>query len=247
VRYAFIDGQSDAYPTESLCKAMMVSPSGYANWKARSHGAKPGGKRLSDDHLLTLIRAIHARTKGAYGSPRIYDELKDADHPVGKRRVERLMREHGLKARHKRRFKATTDSKHSLPVAPNVLDRKFMPSVPNAAWVADITYISTAEGWLYLAVVIDLYDRAVVGWSIRPRMTADIVIDALTMASGRPGPAGNRPAGHGSDSPPQRRVISVDGVKQSHRRLAFEFDRIKPATTPALRPADAQATAGRSS
>jgi transposase InsO family protein len=173
-------------------------PSGYANWKARSHEAKPGGKRLSDDHLLTLIRAIHARTKGAYGSPRIYDELKDTGHPVGKRRVERLMREHG-------------------------------------------------RGWLYLAVVIDLYDRAVVGWSIRPRMAADIVIDALTMASGRPGPAGNRPAGHGSDSPPQRRVISVDGVKQSHRRLAFEFDRIKPATTPALRPADAQATAGRSS
>ncbi len=182
MRYAFIDGQSDAYPTESLCKAMMVSPSGYANWKARSHGPKPGGKRLSDDHLLTLIRAIHARTKGAYGSPRIYDELKDAGHPVGKRRVERLMREHGLKARHKRRFKATTDSKHSLPIAPNVLDRKFMPSVPNAAWVADITYISTSEGWLYLAVVIDLYDRAVVGWSIRPRMTADIVIDTLTMA-----------------------------------------------------------------
>jgi len=92
------------------------------------------------------------------------------------------MREHGLKARHKRRFKATTDSKHNLPIAPNVLDRKFTPSVPNAAWVADITYISTAEGWLYLAVVIDLYDRAVVGWSLRPRMTADIVIDALTMA-----------------------------------------------------------------
>jgi len=80
VRYAFIDGQSDAFPMESLCKAMMVSPSGYANWKARSHGPKPGGKRLSDDHLLTLIRAIHARTKGAYGSPRIYDELKDAGH-----------------------------------------------------------------------------------------------------------------------------------------------------------------------
>ncbi len=101
---------------------------------------------------------------------------------MGKGRVGRLMRAHGLKARHMRRCKATTDSKHSLPIAPNALDRKFTPSVPNAAWVADITYISTAEGWLYLAVVIDLYDRAVVGWSIRPRMTADVVINALTMA-----------------------------------------------------------------
>jgi len=139
MKYAFIDGHSDAYPTESLCKAMMVSPSDYANWKVRNQGAKPGGERLSDDHLLTLIRAIHARIKGAYGSPRIYDELKDAGHPVGKRRVGRLMREHGLKARHKRRFKATTDSKHSLPIAPNALDRKFTPSVPNVAGAAYIT------------------------------------------------------------------------------------------------------------
>ncbi len=178
---AFIEGQSDACPTESLCKALMVSPSGYANWKARNHWAKPGAKRLSDDHLLTLISAIQAGTKGTFGSPRIFDELKDAGNPVGKRRLKRLVREHELKARHKRRFKATTDSKHSLPTAPNALDRKFTPSVPNTAWVADVPYISTAEGWLYLAQV-DLYDRAVVGWSIGPRMTADVMIDALTMA-----------------------------------------------------------------
>ena len=215
MRYAFIDRQSDAYPTESLCKAMMVSPSGYANWKARNQGAKPGGKRLSDDHLLTLIRAIHARTKGAYGSPRIYDELKDAGHPVGKRRVERLMREHGLKARHKRRFKATTDSRHSLPIAPNVLDRKFTPSVPNAAWVADITYISTAEGWLYLAVVIDLYDRAVVGWSIRPRMTADIVIDAFDDGV--------------VQAPPAKRVVASQRSRQPIRQpgVPGQTDRIR--------------------
>jgi len=219
VRYAFIDGQSDAFPTESLCKAMMVSPSGYANWKARRHGPKPGGKRPSDDHLLTLIRAIHARTKGAYGSPRMYDELKDAGHPVGKRRVERLMREHGLKARHKRRFKATTDSKHSLPIAPNVLDRKFTPSVPNAAWVADITYISAAEGLLYLAVVIDLYDRGVVGWSLRPRMTADIVIDALTMARFRRRP----PTGllHHSDRGRPIRQPAIPGQTDRIRHEVF--------------------------
>jgi hypothetical protein len=114
----------------------MVSPSGCANWKTRNQGAKPGGKRLSDDHLLTLIRSSHARTKDAYGSLRIYDELKDAGHPVGKRRVERLVREHALKG------PAT-----SADCAQRPADRKFKPS---AARVADITLISTAEGWLYL-------------------------------------------------------------------------------------------------
>ena len=131
---------------------------------------------------MTLIRAIHARTKGAYGSPRVYGELKDVGHPLGKRSIKRLMRERDLISRHKLRFKATTDRKHSLPISPNVLDRKFTPSVPNTAWVVDVTYISTAEGWLYLAVEIELYQRAVVGCSIRPSMAADIVIDALTMA-----------------------------------------------------------------
>ena len=182
MRYAFIDGQRDSYPTEALCRAMAVSPSGYATWKTTGKPSRQVGKRLSDAQLLTLIRAIHARTKGAYGSPRIFGELKDAGHPVSKGRVERLMREHGIRARHKRRFKATTDSSHSLPVAPNLLDRQFTQGQPNAAWVADITYIPTGEGWLYLAVVLDLFDRAVVGWSIKPRMTADIVVDALSMA-----------------------------------------------------------------
>jgi hypothetical protein len=106
-RLAFLDGQSGTDPTESLCKALMVNPSGYANRKARNHGADYGSKRLSDDHLFTLIRELQARTKGAYGSPRTYDELKDARHPVGKRR-----------------FKATTDSKQSLPIAPIPLDRQ---------------------------------------------------------------------------------------------------------------------------
>jgi putative transposase len=153
---------------------MAVSPSGYATWKTTGKPSRQVGKRLSDAQLLTLIRAIHARTKGAYGSPRIFGELKDAGHPVSKGRVERLMREHGIRARHKRRFKATTDSSHWLPVAPNLLDRQFTQGQPNAAWVADITYIPTGEGWLYLAVVLDLFDRAVVGWSIKPRMTCSM-------------------------------------------------------------------------
>lgn len=185
MRYAFVDRQSGSYPVEMLCQAMQVSPSGYASWK---RGERPR-KRLTDDQLIVLIRAVHARTRGAYGSPRIYQEIKANGHAVSKTRVERLMREHGIRARHKRRYRATTDSRHSLPVAPNVLDRQFNQAMPNAAWAADITYIATAEGWLYLAVVLDLFDRSVVGWSIKPRMTTDIVIDALTMAWFRRRPA----------------------------------------------------------
>lgn len=182
MKYAFIERQGQAYPTQALCRALGVSPSGYASWKAAARAERPAGKRLSDAQLLAHIRAIHARTRAAYGSPRIFAELKDAGYALSKDRVERLMRAHGIRARHKRRFKATTDSSHGWPVAPNVLDRHFRPSVPNAAWVADITYIGTGEGWLYLAVVLDLFDRAVVGWSIKPRMGAEIVVDALSMA-----------------------------------------------------------------
>ncbi len=189
MRYAFVEQQSGFYPIEVLCKVMTVSTSGYAHWRARRERSKPAGNRLGDAHLLTQIRAIHARTQRAYGSPRIFDELKDSGYSVSKARVERLMHHHGIRANHKRRFKATTDSRHTLPVALNVLNRQFTPEAPNTSWVADITYIATAEGWLYLAVVIDLYDRAVVGWSIKPRMTADIVIDALTMAWFRRRPA----------------------------------------------------------
>jgi putative transposase len=139
--------------------------------------------------MLTLIRAIHAELKGAYGSPRMVREIRGRGFPASKARIERLMRENGIRARHKRRYKATTDSKHSLPVAPNRLDRNFAPSAPNQAWTADLTYIWTTEGWLYLAVVLDLFNREVVGWSLKSRMTAEIVTDALTMAWFRRKPA----------------------------------------------------------
>jgi putative transposase len=132
--------------------------------------------------LLAVIEALHAELRGAYGSPRMVNEVRDRGFPASKARVERLMRENGIRARHKRRYKATTDSKHTLPVAPNLLDRQFTPAAPNQAWGADLTYVWTEEGWLYLAVVLDLFNREIVGWSIKPRMTADIVIDALTMA-----------------------------------------------------------------
>jgi len=132
--------------------------------------------------MLALIRAIHAELKAAYGSPRMVLERRARGFSASKARVERLMRENGVRARHKRRFKVKTDSKHNLPIAPNLLDRNFAPTAPNQVWTSDITYLWTDEGWLYLAIVLDLFNREVVGWSLKPRMTADIATDALTMA-----------------------------------------------------------------
>ena len=163
-----------------------VSVSGYRAWK---RGGKPEKKRLTDTQMLVLIQSIHAEFKGAYGSPRMVRELRGRGFPASKERVERLMQENGIKAKHKRRFKVTTDSKHSLPIAPNLLERNFTPDAPNQVWTSDITYLWTDEGWLYLAIVIDLFNREVVGWSLKPRMTADIVSDALTMAWFRRKPA----------------------------------------------------------
>jgi putative transposase len=186
VKYAWIDTQRKMYPLPAMCETLEVSVSGYRAWK---RGGSPKRKRLTDTQMLTLIRAIHKELKGAYGSPRMVRELRARGFPASKARVERLMRDNGIRARHKRRYKATTDSKHSLPVAANLLNRDFTPAAPNQVWSSDITYIWTNEGWLYLAIVLDLFNREVVGWSIKPRMTADIVTDALTMAWFRRKPA----------------------------------------------------------
>lgn len=186
MKYAWIDTQRKNFPLPAMCTTLAVSISGYRAWKG---GGRPDRTRLTDGQLLALLRSVHAQYKAAYGSPRMYRELRERGYRVSKARVERLMREHDLRARHKRRFKATTDSRHALPVADNVLAREFAPSAPNRVWTADLTYIWTDEGWLYLAVVLDLFNREVVGWSIKPRMTADIVVDALTMAWFRRKPA----------------------------------------------------------
>jgi putative transposase len=178
VKYAWIDSQRDAYARETLCEALGVSPSGWVSWK-RGGGRQ---KRLSDAQLLMLIRAVHAETKGAYGSPRVFRELKARGVPVSRERIARLMRKNDIRARHKRRYKATTDSRHDSPVAPNLLDRNFEPTRPDQTWTTDITFIPTNEGWLYLAVVMDLYTRMIVGWAMDARMTRELVINALRMA-----------------------------------------------------------------
>ena len=186
MRYAWIDEQRRNFGLDEMCAVLDISESGYRSWKG---GGRPQRKRLTDAQMLTLIQAIHVEFKGAYGSPRMVREFRLRGFPASKERVERLMRENGIKAKHKRRFKVTTDSKHNLPIAPNLLDRNFTPDAPNQVWTSDITYLWTDEGWLYLAIVLDLFNREVVGWSLKPRMTADIVTDALTMAWFRRKPA----------------------------------------------------------
>ena len=182
MKYAFIQRHKRTWPIRVQCRVLGVSVSGYHQHLARlSHIAQR--RHLGDEALLVHISAVYAESRGAYGWPRIWRQLRRQGIRVGKLRVQRLMQQHGIQARGKRRFRvSTTDSRHDLPIAPNLLDRNFSVAAPNQAWVGDITYIATEEGWLFLAVVIDLFSRKVVGWSMRPDMHRDLVIDALSMA-----------------------------------------------------------------
>ena len=190
MKYAWIERHRRQWPVTLQCEVLGVSASGYFERQVRSQTGRPQGQqRVSDEALLAHIKAAHAASKGEYGWPRIWKELLAQGVRVGKERVQKLMRLHGIKARGKRRFVVTTDSKHDLPIAPNLLARDFSPAAPDAVWAGDITYISTAQGWLYLAAVIDLHSRQVVGWSMQPHMQTSLVADALRMAWFRRRPA----------------------------------------------------------
>lgn len=181
MKYAFIQRHRQVWPITVQCRVLEVSVSGYHAHLARKASTAPR-RHLSDDALLVHIKAVHAQTRGSYGRPRILRELHHDGVRVGKQRLQQLMRKHGIRAKGKKRFRVTTDSNHDLPIAPNLLNRQFTVEAPDKVWVGDITYISTDEGWMFLAVVIDLFSRQVVGWSMRADMTRDIVIDALRMA-----------------------------------------------------------------
>jgi len=182
VKYAFIESNCQRWPVSMLCEVLEVSPSGYHQRQHRAAHARPRASRITDDALLAHILAIHAQVKGEYGWPRMWKELGARGVRVGKERVRKRMAQHGIRARHKRKYIATTNSNHGLPVAPNLLERNFTATAPNQVWTSDITYVPTAEGWLYLAVIIDLFSRQVVGWSMQPHMKAVLVTDALRMA-----------------------------------------------------------------
>ncbi len=186
MKYAWIARHKNHWPVALTCEVLDVSASGYfEHWRRKeaNQPGKPGTKkRINDVTLLVHIRVIHAEVKGEYGWPRMWRELQDRDVPVGKERVRRLMKLHGIQARGKKKFVVTTDSKHNLPIAENLLARNFTPEAPNRVWTSDITYIATDEGWLFLTAVIDLFSRHVVGWSMTPHMQTSAVTDALRMA-----------------------------------------------------------------
>ena len=178
MRFCFIRDHQGQYPVVVLCSVLEVSRSGYYSWLSRPESPTCQANRS----LSREIAEIHRDSRSSYGSPRVYRELKRRGKTVGRHRVARLMRRDGLQAKSRRRFKATTDSRHTHPVAPDLLHREFNPEGPNRVWASDITYIWTLEGWLYLAVIMDLYSRGIVGWSMAERLTSPLVRDALQMA-----------------------------------------------------------------
>jgi putative transposase len=178
VRFALIDEAKEEFLVHRLCHVLGVSQSGYFAWKGR-----PACRRQHEDMvLLAHVQSVSALSNGTYGSPRMTRELQDSGLAVGRRRTVRLMRENGLRARQKQRSKRTTDSHHAWPIAPNLLDQDFSAEGPNQKWGSDISYIWTREGWLYLAVVIDLFARRVVGWAMADRLHRELALAALRRA-----------------------------------------------------------------
>lgn len=166
------------YPVDFMCEIFKVSKSGYYGWLKQDTKTR-AARELT---LVRKIEQIHQGSRGSYGSPRIFKVLKGLGEPCNKAKVERLMKKNGIRAKTKRKFRVTTDSNHKLPVAPNLLKRNFSPEKPNQTWASDITYIWTREGWLFLAVIVDLYSRQVVGWSLDKTMTKELVCSALRQA-----------------------------------------------------------------
>jgi len=181
VRFAFIAAEKAAFPVTVLCRTLAVSRAGFYAAQARP----PAARARADNRLAVEIVAIHGESRQRYGSPRVHAELRARGQGVSRKRVARLMRHQGLAARRRRRFRVTTDSTHPFPVAVNVLARRFAARAPDVVWVTDITYIPTGEGWLYLAVLLDLCSRAIVGWAMSDRITRQLTLDALGMALAR--------------------------------------------------------------
>lgn len=181
MKYRFIDEHRTHWPVRLMCRLLQVSPGGYYTGRHRPSSASEQRREA----LAVEIQAIHQEVKERYGSPRMYRELRARGQDCCVNTVAKLMRQRGIAAKGKRKFRCTTDSNHDRPVADNILDRQFEPTAVNQAWVADITYIPTREGWLYLAAVEDLYSRQIVGWSMSERITSRSVVDALEMAIAR--------------------------------------------------------------
>ena len=226
MKYAFIATHKERHGVALLCRILGVSHQGYYKWCS---GAQQRQERtLRDERLLKMIRAIHQVSKGRYGSPRIHQKLKEMGVVCSEKRVAQLMKDNDIRAKGARKFKATTNSKHSLPVAPNLLERDFVADKPNEKWVSDITYLWTDEGWMYLAVFIDLFSRKVVGWALSNHMRASLVILAFerAMARRRP-PSGllvHSDRGAQYESQQFRQALHSAGAKQSMSDVGDCYD-----------------------
>lgn len=223
--YRFIDQHKGQWSVRWLCQTLEVSPAGYYAWRQCPRSARQQRR----DTLLVEIRAVHAEFKARYGSPRIHAELVARGHDCCVNTVAKLMRNHGIAAKTARKFRCTTtDSDHDLPVAENLLDRQFDPAAPNESWVADITYILTREGWLYLAAVEDLYARRIVGWAMAEHMESRLVVDALELAVQRrlPGEGLLAHSDRGSQyaSEHYQRLLARHGIACSMSRKADCWD-----------------------
>ena len=217
MRFRYIEDQRDTWPVRVLCDALEVSASGYYAWRGRPESARAAANRA----LLADIRRIHQQHRRRYGAPRIHAAVQAEGRSVSRGRVERLMRRHGIRAMTHRRFRVvTTDSKHGLPIAENRLAQTFLATRPNQIWLADITYIPTDEGWLYLCVVLDLFSRKVVGWAMRDHLRQELAIAALTMAiqRQRPGRGSQYAAGD------YRALLDANGIIASMSRKGNCWD-----------------------
>lgn len=224
MRFAFIHAERALYPVRVLCTVLEVSRSGYYAWIDRPEPARA----MEDAQLAVEIAAAHQRSRATYGSPRVHRELRARGLRVGRKRVERLMRDRGIQARRKKRFRHTTDSKHANPIAPNVLAREFEVKTANAVWVTDVTCVWTGEGWLFLAVMLDLFARRLVGWAASASNDTELALAALgnALLDRNPGPGLVHHSDRGSPyaSGDYRRALARRGIVASMSRKGDCWD-----------------------
>jgi putative transposase len=225
MRFRFIEDRRVDYPVTIICNLLDVSRAGYYAWRSRPESRRSAANR----DLVADIKRVHRDTCERYGSPRIHEELKAQGRGVSRGRIERLMRHHGIRAIMARpRRVRTTDSRHDFPIAPNLLKRNFVAAVPNRVWLADITYVETDQGWLYLAAVMDLYSRRIVGWAMQDHLRAELPLAALRMAisAKRPDPGLIHQSDRGVQyaSSDYRKAMQSAGLKASMSRRADCYD-----------------------
>ena len=224
MRYDFVERHRGRWPVRLMCRVLRVSPGGYYDWRGRPRSTRTQRREA----LVVAVKAVHGEVKARYGSPRIHAELVARGMPCCVNTVARLMQGEGIAAKSRRKFRCTTDSNHGHPVAENIVNRQFEPTAVNRIWSADVTYIATGEGWLYLAAVEDLHSRRIVGWSMGTRIDSRLVVDALEMAVAQrlPGASLVAHSDRGSQyaSEHYQRLLSSHGITCSMSRRGNCWD-----------------------